>query len=70
MHWESHDFALPKLPRGQTWRKVFCTEEGAETGQMALDRQETERTAAREGQVLRTGPRSITLYYSGNGQSD
>lgn len=63
MHWESHDFALPRLPKGQTWKKVLCTdpEDKAEEGQ---------GQAAREGQALRTGPRSIAVYYSGNGQAD
>lgn len=69
MHWESHDFALPKLPRGQTWRKVFCTEDEEKKGQTAQDKQRAERTAAGEGQLMRTGPRSITLYYSGNRQA-
>lgn len=63
MHWESHDFALPRLPKGQTWKKVLCTdpEDKAEEGQ---------GQTAREGQALRTGPRSIAVYYSGNGQAD
>ncbi len=27
MHWESHPVALPKLPKNQTWKRVFMTEE-------------------------------------------
>lgn len=70
MHWESHDFALPKLPKGQIWKKVLCTGDETEAGQVTQDKQGAEQTAAREGQILRTGPRSITLYYSGNRQAD
>ncbi len=54
MHWESHDFALPKLPKGQVWKKVLSTEE--EGG---------ERTEDGQGEQSRTtAPRSITLFYS------
>jgi len=63
MHWESHEFALPKLPKGQTWRKVLCTEPEDKV-------EEKKGQAGREGQVLRTGPRSIAIYYSGNRQAD
>ncbi len=71
MHWESHDFALPKLPKGQNWRKVLCTdpEDRPEEEQERRSREDQGRTA-KEGQVLRTGPRSIAVYYSGNGQAD
>ncbi len=72
MHWESHDFALPRLPRGQIWRKVLCTEAGqagrADAAKTQADQEKGQATA--EGQVLRTGPRSITVYYSGNRQAD
>lgn len=27
MHWENHPIALPKLPKGQRWKKVFSTED-------------------------------------------
>ncbi len=54
MHWESHAFALPKLPRGRVWKRVLSTEtagtERAEDGQNCQSRQ--------------TGPRSITLFHS------
>lgn len=72
MHWESHDFALPRLPRGQMWRKVLCTEQvQAEREEAAqADREKESGQAAAEGQVLRTGPRSITVYYSGNRQAE
>lgn len=71
MHWESHDFALPKLPKGQNWRKVLCTdpEDRPEEEQERRGREDQGRTA-KEGQVLRTGPRSIAVYYSGIGQAD
>lgn len=63
MHWESHDFALPRLPKGQTWKRVLCTDPEDKT-------EEGQGQAVREGQALRTGPRSIAVYYSGNGQAD
>ena len=71
MHWESHDFALPKLPKGQNWRKVLCTdpEDRPEEEQERRNWEDQGRTA-KEGQVLRTGPRSIAVYYSGIGQAD
>ena len=28
MHWLSHTFALPKLPKGQAWYEIITTEEG------------------------------------------
>lgn len=51
MHWESHDFALPRLPKGQVWRSEFTTRaDGPDT--------------AAERQAARMEPRSIALYCS------
>ena len=25
MHWEDHDFALPKLPKNKKWKKLMTT---------------------------------------------
>ncbi len=63
MHWEGHDFALPRLPKGQVWRKVLDTEEGEQAEEKEpLDRKRVQ--AAGEGQTVGTSPRSITLYQS------
>lgn len=32
MHWEPHEFALPKLPRGMKWRLAFNTDDGERNG--------------------------------------
>lgn len=59
MHWESHEFALPRLPKGQCWRTVLCTEETG--GQINL---------AEEGKPVRLPPRSIALLCGENRQAD
>ncbi len=54
MHWDSHDLALPKLPKGMEWELAFSTER---EGNRKEDREE-------EGdQLLRQVPsRSIAMY--------
>lgn len=32
MHWEPHEFALPKLPKGMLWHVAFNTDDDAENG--------------------------------------
>lgn len=49
MHWESRELALPKLPKGMKWDKIFAT--GPET-------------AAEEEYVRRLPARSVALYHS------
>lgn len=49
MHWESRELALPKLPKGMKWEKVFAT------GQEA---------AAEEEYIRRLPARSVALYHS------
>ena len=49
MHWESRELALPKLPKGMKWEKIFAT--GPET-------------AAEEEYVRRLPARSVALYHS------
>lgn len=56
MHWESHDFALPRLPKGQIWRKELSTRAGEGAPQ---------QSGAADGQIIRMEPRSITLFCSG-----
>lgn len=53
MYWESHDFALPRLPKGQVWHRELATQA---TG-AALP-----RSVAAEGQEVRLEPRSIVVY--------
>lgn len=53
MHWEQHQLALPKLPKGMKWEFVFSTEEG-EDG--------VEESGS---ELLKTvSPRSISVYRS------
>ncbi len=49
MHWESHELALPKLPRGMRWERVFAT---------------GEETAAEEEYIRCLPPRSTAIYCS------
>lgn len=53
MHWESHDFALPRLPKGQAWHRELATQ----AGEVALP-----RSVSAEGQSVRMEPRSIVVY--------
>ncbi len=53
MHWEQHQLALPKLPRGMRWEPVFSTEE---------DGEETQESGS---ELLRSvPPRSISVFRS------
>lgn len=49
MHWESHELALPKLPKGMKWERAFAT---------------GEETAAEEEYIRRIPPRSTAIFYS------
>lgn len=49
MHWESHELALPKLPRGMKWERIFST---------------GEEIAAEEEYIRRLPPRSTAIYCS------
>ncbi len=55
MHWESHEFALPKLPKGEEWRLLTDTEEWDiyENG-----------TPLDDQQYSIVNPRSIRVYIS------
>ncbi|MCM1325567.1 MAG: alpha-amylase family glycosyl hydrolase [Bacteroidales bacterium] len=37
MYWEPQGLALPKLPKGMKWKKVFCTEESAKSEEFSDD---------------------------------
>lgn len=58
MHWETHEFALPKLPKGEEWRLLTDTEEWdiCEEG-TPIDNQ----------QYGMVNPRSIRIYISAKG---
>lgn len=32
MHWEPHEFALPKLPKGMMWHLAFNTDDNENNG--------------------------------------
>jgi len=49
MHWETHELALPRLPKGMRWERVFST---------------GEETAAEEEFIRRLPPRSTAIYRS------
>lgn len=49
MHWESHELALPKLPKGMRWERVFAT---------------GEETAAEEEYIRQIPARSTAIYCS------
>ncbi len=51
MHWESHELALPKLPKGMRWEKAFST------GNEKMKQEYTETENRRE-----ISPRSITVF--------
>lgn len=56
MHWEGRNLALPKLPKGMKWEKVFSTDET-----------EREKNAAEDMELeylRRVQPRSIAVYMS------
>ncbi len=53
MHWEQHQLALPKLPKGMRWELAFSTEEGGENMEES------------GSELLKTvPPRSISVYRS------
>lgn len=52
MHWQPHVLALPKLPKGMIWEKIFTT---SEAGQEMLTTEEN---------MVRAEGRSIALYIS------
>lgn len=49
MHWESHELALPRLPKGMRWEQVFAT---------------GEETVTEEEYLRRLSPRSVAVYCS------
>lgn len=57
MHWESHDLALPRIPKGMKWKVAFTTEEAGEKRRSPA--------AGEKKELFRTvPPRSITVFVS------
>lgn len=52
MHWESHELALPKLPKGLVWKPLFSTESGEK------------EVCGSAASVCLLGARSISVYVS------
>jgi len=57
MHWECHELALPKLPRGMKWEAAFSTENRFSEGRDGADSVLTEL-------VRKIAPRSIAVFIS------
>lgn len=56
MHWESHELALPRLPKGQEWKTAISTENAGET--------KMETAVGEEELTRRIPPRCIVAYIS------
>lgn len=61
MHWEQHQLALPKLPKGMKWEPAFSTEEGVE-GTREDEKDEIKEIG--QGLLKTIPPRSISVYKS------
>lgn len=57
MHWEPHEFALPKLPKGMGWRLCMDTAKPE-----AYHIYEEDQTEIQPGSVIVTAERSIQIY--------
>lgn len=57
MHWESHELALPRLPKGLVWSTAFYTEPAPVSGS-------GKQAASAEELVKKIPPRSIAVYVS------
>lgn len=55
MHWETHELALPKLPKGFCWKLLVQTDS-------ALEAEKTDEEKTEAGAVL--APRSAAIYLS------
>ncbi len=55
MHWESHQLALPKLPKGMCWRIAFATAETEDISESGEENPDSGVTVA---------PRSIAVLFS------
>lgn len=68
LHWEVHELALPRLPKGLCWKRLFTTEEPltqtAASAEMQTAATETAATETAEGDRCLLQPRSIAVYVS------
>lgn len=62
MHWESHEVALPRLPKGMDWKLAFSTE--------PKGTRDTEPDAGKEAPLREVGARSIVVYIGKAVESD
>ena len=62
MHWEPHEFALPKLPKGKIWR--LCMDTAVSLAYTVYEDEDTEKAAA---SAVMAGARSIQVYQSEKG---
>lgn len=58
MHWEPHEFALPKLPKGMQWHVAFNTDEKERNGIY----QEGEEVLLKEQKKFMVSDRSIVVF--------
>lgn len=64
MHWDTHEFALPRLPKNLEWHLLFRTEEtGKDTAQESEQKKE-KASAAYSGLVKRLPPRTVAVFIS------
>ena len=61
MHWEPHDFALPKLFKGRRWKLLLCTDE-TKTGEEPTAKSDLSGNAVQSTVTL--SGRSVRLYIS------
>lgn len=53
MHWETHEMALPKLPKGMAWVKISDTAEN-------MEKQNADESD--QDMMIKTEPRSVVIY--------
>lgn len=66
VHWESHELALPRLPKGMTWKTLLTTEMNEKEPKEKRPEQgrENRKAGAEETAVCTLAPRSIRVYIS------
>ena len=58
MHWEKHELALPKLPKGMNWKQIITTVDENQ------EKQNDESEQNQESPMCELKPRSISVYIS------
>ncbi len=69
MHWESHELALPRLPKEMEWKQLYSTDEEShmikENGDVALNKGEETAVESVQNDLVRLIPgRSIAIFKS------